>query len=298
MAQAVAQDANALVEEQLNRVIGGLEERLKADVLAYSGRIAYGSDNIIRNAIEWRKSQKPTKSALAFFLGTEGGYLEVAQRIANTLRHHYRRVHFYVPDAAMSAGTVLVMSGDSIHMDYYSVLGPIDPQLPKPDGTGYRPAVGYLKKFAELMKKAEKGDLSTAEMAYLCAKFDPAELYDYEHAIKHSVFLLEQWLAKYKFRNWKVTRTKKVKVTLPMKRMRAAEIAEKLNNADEWHSHGHGICMEVLRRRLNLQIEDYGEDAELSELIRNYWSLLIDFMRKLGTRGVIHVKGQHKQIVW
>jgi ClpP class serine protease len=274
MADALAQDANTLVECQLHKVIGDLEERLKADVLAYSGRIAYGSDHIIRNAIEWRKTLKPTKAALAFFLGTEGGYLEVAQRIASTLRHHYRRVHFYVPDAAMSAGTVLVMSGDSIHMDYYSVLGPIDPQLPKPDGSGYRPAVGYLKKFAELMEKAQNGDLNTAEMAYLCSKFDPAELYDYEHSIRRR------------------------KVTMRMKRERAAEIAEKLNNADVWHSHGHGISMEVLRRRLKLEIEDYGTDAELSGLIRNYWSLLIDFMRKLGTRGVIHVKGQYKPIVW
>jgi ClpP class serine protease len=298
MADAVAQDANTLVEEQLHKAISEIEERLKVDVLAYSGRIAYGSDDIIRNAVEWRKKQKPSKSALAFFLGTEGGYLQVAQRIATTLRHHYQRVHFYVPDAAMSAGTVLVMSGDSIHMDYYSVLGPIDPQLPKPDGTGYRPAVGYLKKFGDLMEKAAKGDLNTAEMAYLCAKFDPAELYDYEHSIKHSVFLLEQWLAKYKFRNWKVTETRKLKVTPAMRRMRAAEIAEKLNDADEWHSHGHGISMEVLRRKLKMEIEDFGEDAELSVLIRNYWSLLIDFMRKLGTRGVIHVRGQHKQIMW
>lgn len=298
MSDILAQDANALVQGQLDAALGRLEDRLKADVLAYSGRIAYGTDDIIRNAIECRKMQKHSKSSLAFFLGTEGGYLQVAQRIATALRHHYRRVHFYVPDAAMSAGTVLVMSGDSINMDYYSVLGPIDPQLPKPDGTGYRPAVGYLKKFRDLMEKATKGELTTAEMAYLCAKFDPAELYDYEHAIKHSVFLLEQWLAKYKFRNWKVTKTKKLKVTPAMRSKRAAEIAEKLNDADEWHSHGHGISMEVLRRKLKLEIEDFGKDAELSRLIRNYWSLMIDFMRKLGTRGVIHVKGQHKQIVW
>ena len=51
------------------------------------------------------------------------------QRIAETLRHHYDRVEFIVPNYAMSAGTVLVMSGDAIHMDYFSVLGPIDPQV-------------------------------------------------------------------------------------------------------------------------------------------------------------------------
>jgi len=67
MSDKVAQDANALVEDQLHKVIGKLEDRLEVDVLAYSGRIAYGLDRIIRNSIEWRKNQKPTKRELAFF---------------------------------------------------------------------------------------------------------------------------------------------------------------------------------------------------------------------------------------
>ena len=35
------------------------------------------------------------------------------------------------------------MSGDAIFMDYFSVLGPIDPQLPK--GDTMVPALGYLR---------------------------------------------------------------------------------------------------------------------------------------------------------
>ena len=38
-------------------------------------------------------------------------------------------------------------------MDYYSVLGPIDPQVNR--GEGLVPALGYLKKYDELIEKSE-----------------------------------------------------------------------------------------------------------------------------------------------
>jgi len=52
-------------------------------------------------------------------------------------------VDFLIPSHAMSAGTILAMSGDAIHMDYYSVLGPIDPQVENQEGR-LIPALGYL----------------------------------------------------------------------------------------------------------------------------------------------------------
>ena len=298
MAGQSLSDANSIIEGELDTIIEKLEKRLNSHLLAFSGRITYGADLVIRDAIEWRKQQKPKSKNLALFLETGGGYIEVAQRIATTLRKHYQKIDFFVPDSAMSAGTVLVMSGDAIHMDYYSTLGPIDPQLPKPDGSGYVPALGYLKKFEKLMEKASKGSLNTAEMAYLCSKFDPAELYQYEHARDLSVFLLEQWLAKYKFKNWKKTKTKKLPVTPVMRRKRAREIAEKLNDTEKWHTHGHGISMSVLRRDLKLQIEDFEKDRENWRYIRNLWCLMTDYMAKLGTRGVIYSKGRFRPIGW
>ncbi len=298
MSEAENSKADTLVESELDTSAEELEDRLAADILAFSGRIAYGADLVIRDAVEWRKQQKPKRKKLAFFLETGGGYIELAQRIASTLREHYRIVEFYVPDAAMSAGTVLVMSGDAIHMDYYSTLGPIDPQLPRPDGSGYVPALGYLKMFEKLMDKAAKGGLNTAETTYLCS-LDPAELYQYEQARELSVFLLEQWLAKYKFKNWKITNTNKTRVTPAMRRQRAREIAKKLNDTDKWHTHGHGISMAVLRsEELKLQIEDFGEDKGLRKQIRDYWSLLTDYMAKKGHKGVIHVSKRYKPLTW
>src|SRR3990172_8577741 len=134
-------NANSIIEQQLDNCPRGLETELAADCLSFSGDIAYGADDLIRDAMEDRRGGR---AKLAVVLETSGGYIEVAQRIAETLRKHYEQGEFIVPNYAMSAGTVLVMSGDAIYMDYYSILGPIDPQVQRPGGREMLPALGYL----------------------------------------------------------------------------------------------------------------------------------------------------------
>lgn len=278
-----------IVEQQLSERLGQLEAELEADAVTFWGPITYGVDDVIRDAVE---AIEPKRQALVVALETSGGYIEVAQRIADLLRHHYRRVDFAIPNFAMSAGTVLVMSADTIHMDYYSVLGPIDPQIERP-GSGMVPALGYLQQYERLIAKSKKGELTTAELTFLVEKFDPAELYRYEQARELTISLLKEWLVKYKFKNWKKTATRKRSVSQRMRSGRAAAIAKKLNQTERWHSHGRGISMEVLRRDLKLEIEDFGEKPDRSRIIRGYYGLLQGYMRRLGHRGVVHRKGSY-----
>jgi ClpP class serine protease len=135
----LGQGANAIVEQQLMTLLGSIETDFGVDVLTYAGPIVSGADDRIKDAIETLRRRK---RRLLFILETYGGYAEVVRRISDTLRHHYQMVEFLVPSHAMSAGTILAMSGDSIWMDYYSVLGPIDPQVPGKDGHRLIPAVG------------------------------------------------------------------------------------------------------------------------------------------------------------
>ena len=171
-------------------------------------------------------------------------------------------------------------------MDYFSVLGPIDPQVE--DARGHQvPALGYLVQYERLLKKADEGTLNTAELSILIQKF-PASLYRYEQARELSISLLKEWLVKYKFDDWKETEGQGRKVTDRLKKNRATAIAKKLSDPDYWHSHGRGISMEVLRRDLNLRIEDFEQNKELSESIRVYCKLLRDYMIRLGNGSVLH----------
>jgi hypothetical protein len=288
--QSILHTANTAIEEQLDIHIRALEDQLNLDVVSFVGPITYGVDDYIREAVEDRNPRRP---GLAVVLETEGGFIEVAQRIAETMRRHYQRVDFIVPNHAMSAGTVLVMSGDAIWMDYYSVLGPIDPQVPKPGGGGMIPALGYLIQYDRLIEKARKKQLNSAELTFLVSKFDPAELYRYEQARELSISLLKEWLVRYKFGKWTKTETRRKPVTKAMRTRRAAEVAKVLNNTDRWHSHGRGISMEVLRRDVRIKIDDFGKNAELNQKIRAYHKLLSDYMLRRNHIGILHALGRY-----
>ena len=177
MRTGAAQGANEFIERTLLNHLKNIERAAKADCLTYVGPIITGADDKIRYAIEDIRSKK---AKLLVVLETWGGYAEVARRMADTFRKHYGVVDFLIPSHAMSAGTILVMSGDAIHMDYYSVLGPIDPQIQNQEGRQI-PALGYLIRYEELLDKANKGQLSAAELSILL-NFDQGDLYRYTQA--------------------------------------------------------------------------------------------------------------------
>jgi hypothetical protein len=291
MVTPAPRSANEFIEQQLDARARALTQVFNADILGFSGLLLFGVDDFIRNAVENMRQKPEAYNKLVVVLTSVGGYIEVVQRIVDTFRHHYEIVDFVVPNSALSASTVLVMSGDAIHMNYYSRLGPIDPQVDTVRGRV--PALGYLVQWERLVQKARKGKLTTAEAQLMIDGFDQAELYQYEQARELSITLLKEWLAKYKFKNWRVTQTRKKPVTKKMRTDRAEEIARELNKTEKWHSHGYGISMEVLRRDLNLLIDDFDENPDVGAKIKDYHSLLDDYMIKRGNTGVLHTVGQY-----
>ncbi|MGD0077377.1 MAG: serine dehydrogenasease [Sedimentisphaerales bacterium] len=306
MATTIPINSNEFIEQQLDERICAIEDHFSAggilaDSISFAGPILFGVDNLIRNAVEAKK-EKASRNKLVFILTTTGGYSEVVHRIVDTVRHHYKTVDFIIPDYAYSAGTVLVMSGDEIYMDYYSRLGPIDPQIENPSGK-MLPALGYLEQYKRLIDialgkaKGRAEPISPAEVQLLISAFDQAELYKYEQERELSIALLKEWLPKYKFKNWVKTETKGIAVTDDMRNKRAVEIAEELNKTERWHVHGYGISMEVLRRELNIKIEDFGQAKELDEKIWLYHNLLDDYMIRRENRGVLHIDGSYQPFV-
>ena len=298
MINAMPQNANEFIERQLDECIKALENSsLKADVLSFNGPLFVGVDDIVRNVIETKRQSSPDRKRLAVILTTTGGYMEVVHRIVDTFRHHYRYVDFIIPNYAYSAGTVFAMSGDAIYMDYYSRLGPIDPQIETQSGRQVS-ALGYLIQWERLIEKAQKGKVTIPEVQLMIDGFDQAELYRYEQERELSIDLLEEWLVKYKFKNWKRTTTRGLKVTPKMRRERASKIAKELNNTEKWHTHGHGISMQVLERDLKLLIDDFSQNPNLNEKIRSYHSLLVDYMTKRRQNGIIHVYGSYSPFIY
>ncbi len=281
--------SNTYVEKELDSRLNRLGQTADADIITAILPIFQPLDDLMREAVEAIPGKK---KSVFVMLETSGGSIETAERIGDLLHYHYPAgVNFIIPNFAMSAGTVLVMCGDRILMDYYSVLGPIDPQVQSGGGRGrWIPALGYLDKFEELVQKSNDGTLSAAELAFMVEKFDPAELDYFEKARDLSIDLLKKWLVAYKFKNWTVTRTNGKAVTGKMKTDRAAQIARKLNETKRWKTHSRGISMDVLVNDVNLIVEDFGADSNLNEAIRSYYRLLQDYMLRRGVEIAVHTR--------
>ncbi len=161
-------------------------------------------------------------------------------------------------------------------MDYFSQLGPIDPQFLINDK--WVPGLGYLEKFKELNKKSKDGTLTPLEYA-LVDKMDLVDLHRYEQAREHSVELLEKWLTTYKFKNWSKTETNGNDVTPKMKRKRAKDIAMALNDTTRWHAHSRGIPMKLLQDELQLKIEDISRYETLQERLHEAHNFILDYMQ-------------------
>lgn len=275
---------NKAMQEELSGLLGDLEELFEADFFNIKGPIGNGIEPIILDIIEDLAEDDEKRDRLLVMITTNGGDALTVERIVNILRQHYEEVNFIVPDYAYSAGTILCMSGDNIFMDYYSALGPIDPQIQNKEGR-WVPALGYLDKIQELLDKAARGEISEAEFLIL-KEFDLAEIRAYEQAKELTIDLLQEWLVKYKFKNWRL-HSDGVVVSDEEKREKAQEIAEELNNYRRWKSHGRPLNIDTLKK-IGLKIEDFGQDIKAKRTVRRYYEIMIDYARKNGFDAFFH----------
>lgn len=211
-----------------------------------------------------------------------GGLSEVAIELAALLRKRFADVAFIVPHAAMSAATMLVMSGDDILMDYRSALGAIDPQFVGPDGRP-QPAQAILIGLDTIKKQVDenKGVLHPAYIPILRG-IDPGKLQSALDATELSIKIVTEYLVKYKFRTWTKHSSTGEPVTSEQREQRARSVAEKLCDHQKWLSHSHPIKIEDLEE-LKVKISDYGAEPELQSAIWALWVHYYHFLSSTNT---------------
>lgn len=270
---------------ELMRLLGELETYLDADVISYYGEIVNDTASNLKYVIEQLCGNNEHKK-LYFILTTPGGSVLPVERMVTIMRQFYDYVCFIVPDYAYSAGTILCMSGDDIYMNYYSALGPIDPQIQNKEGKLVA-ALGYLDKVDEMVEKSKRGELSPAEFLIL-KDIDLGEIRSYEQARNLTIDLLEKWLAEYKFKNWTMHSDGRV-VSYFEKGLRAKEIGQALSDSNYWKSHGRPITIkELTTGTLRLKIVDYGKKEELRSRIDQYYEYIMEYILTHNFRSFIH----------
>lgn len=125
-----------------SRIIGEIERErgTKVITMIHKKELWTGADDEPEIGIEdtekvlqeFRKA--PSDQPIDLILHTPGGYALAAQMMAMAIKFHSGKVTVMVPFYAMSGGSLMSLAADEIRMEKYSVLGPVDPQIPTPDG--------------------------------------------------------------------------------------------------------------------------------------------------------------------
>jgi len=266
------------LEEELLRLIGRYNHIRSTYLFVYAGAIGkpipdvsismddyYLIFDILKN-IESKK--------LDFYIETPGGSGEAVEEIVRFLRNKFENINFVISGEAKSAGTILALSGNEILMTKSGSLGPIDAQVKI--GRTVISAYDYIEWIDQKREEAEKyGKLNPLD-ATMVAQISPGELSLVYHALKFAEDLVVEWLSKYKFQNWKETKTRKISVTEKMKKERAREIANELMNHAKWRTHGRSIKIEDLESigLKIMKIDDYPNMAGIVYRIQTVIRLL------------------------
>ena len=128
---------------------------------------------------------------LDLVLHTPGGDTAATESIVDYLYKKFGNdIRCFVPQMAMSAGTMIACACKEIWMGKHSSLGPIDPQ--------YRglPAHAIVEEFRRAVSDIQKSTSMIPVWQPIIAKYTPALLGECEKAIRWSNDMVKEWLSR------------------------------------------------------------------------------------------------------
>ena len=132
-----------------------------------------------------------TSLGLDLILHTPGGDTAATESIVDYLWQIFSGdIRCFVPQMAMSAGTMIACSSKEIWMGKQSSLGPVDPQF---NGI---PAHGVLEEFQRAHDEIISDPRTIPVWQPIIAKYSPAFLGECDKAIKWSNELVTEWLSR------------------------------------------------------------------------------------------------------
>ncbi len=191
---------------------------------------------------------------LDLILHTGGGSAEATDAIVTYLRQKFNDIRIIIPQAAMSAGTMLALAADEIVMGKHSFIGPIDPQfiLNTPVGVQAVPAQAIMEQFRKAQKDCADNPKNLNSWLPMLSQYGPALLVQCQNQIDFGRDLVKTWLGSYMFKG--------------EDGKKAEEISEFLSNHDNFKTHGKHISI-TQAKDIGLKIMDLESDQDLQEKV-------------------------------
>lgn len=137
---------------------------------------------------------------LDLIIHSPGGSIEAAESFVSYLRIKFNDIRVIIPQAAMSAATMISCAANTIIMGEQSSIGPIDPQFILDTKLGRRmvPAQAIIDQF-DLAKKESVDPEKLSVWMPILGQYGPALLVECDNTLKLSQELVESWIFQYMF---------------------------------------------------------------------------------------------------
>lgn len=188
---------------RIDNPLDTLRHKYLAIMHQYTGRnvIAYYSgflqktkgnlsiDDNDKNALMQAVYGLDKSKGLDLILHTPGGNTAATESIVNYLKAVFGNdVRAFVPQIAMSAGTMIALSCKEIVMGKQSNIGPIDPQF------GGMSCAGVIEEFEKAIFEITNNPASMPIWQIIISKYHPTFLGDCQKAIDWSNNMVKKWL--------------------------------------------------------------------------------------------------------
>lgn len=191
---------------------------------------------------------------LDLIIHSGGGSAEATDAIVSYLRQKFKHIRIIIPQAAMSAGTMLSCSADVIVMGKQSSIGPIDPQFILQTAVGVQaiPAHAILEQFKKAQEDCSANPKNLNSWLPMLSQYGPALLVRCQDQIDFGKELVGNWLKAYMF--------KEEGTEIPDK------IAEYLSNHGNFKTHGKHISIEKAME-IGLKIEQLESNQDFQDKV-------------------------------
>ncbi len=193
-------------------------------------------------------------NTLDLILHSGGGSAEATDAIVSYLRQKFSDIRIIIPQAAMSAGTMLSCSANVIVMGKQSSIGPIDPQFILQTSVGIQaiPAHAILEQFKKAQDDCRENPKNLNSWLPMLSQYGPALLVRCQDQIDFGKELVENWLSRYMFNGEQTPKP--------------AMIAEYLSNHSNFKTHGKHINA-IKALELGLKIEMLEDNQDLQDKV-------------------------------
>lgn len=186
---------------------------------------------------------------LDLILHTPGGDIAATESIIDYLQRMFNgNIQAFIPQLAMSAGTMIACSAKCIYMGKESSIGPIDPQF------GGIPCHSILKEFEDSIAAIKKDRAALPAWQCILSKYHPTLLGECKKAIDLSSEIVLKQLESVMFAGDKNGKEK------------AKNVIKKLNEHESTKVHARHLSIDAAKE-CGLEICDLEDDPQLQDLL-------------------------------